>query len=736
MRFTSAQKCLDTIQAGDDVENVRSDNRRKINDLFNGVPPVDSQDAEKMNLHVNVNWGEGAVLFHHARRQYYNAFLRPGRFFKVAIPDAPEREKLSWQLFITSKLNRILKNSRPFYELYRSKFAAIVAHGIGIMLWRNKDSWRPSFVAIENLRVPTDTLCDLSNLVWFAEFKEWTPGELARKVFGKPSKKGWNKKAIQKILHEYHTYGPQQPDVTWENSPERMAELYKQNGSYYCGDAVPVIPVWNLYFLDDEDPDNVKWKLRVLPHEDCKGLGDKREFLFDDGDTAVADELSEIIHFNFGDLSNKAPFMYHSVRSLGFMLIEPCYYTNLMRCRMLQHVFENFNTMFRTTDPSGRARAPKIELWDRSFIPEGVSIVKRDERHMIDAQLLQVAMAQLRQLMSEASSSYTQEIDSGTRKEQTAYETAIKASMVNAMMSGLLAHAFMQERWAYMEICRRFCRKGSRDPDVKKFQRACSDFGIPTQFLDADLWDVEPEQPLGSGNPVMEMTQSKELMAIRPLLNPTAQEEVIHEHVSAITGDPRRAERLVPLEAPRPVSEASRDATWSFATLMQGLPVRIREELNVIDQIDTFIMLMAGKISQIEKQDNVGTPEDLIGLQTVAKQVGSLIQRLAQDLTQRDRVRRYSQEMGQLMNLLKAFGQRLAEKNGQMDPAKMQELQLAQRKAEQSMQIKQAQTEQKLQLKEKAAQQQVARDDAMAAAEIQRENMIAGAKASREILGE
>jgi hypothetical protein len=731
MNFTDPKKALDTIEAGAEVEQIRSNNRRKVNDLFNSVPPLSADDALRQNLKVNVNWGEAAVLAHHARRQYANAFIKPKRYFKIILPDCEDERCSDWELFMTKKINRPLKREKRYTELWRNRIASIVAHGIGPQIWYDQECWLPRFVSVENLRVPTDTQISFENLEWFSERREYTPGELSERVFGKGSLKGWNKAAIKKILAAYHDTNYEQTDYGWADRPEKMAEHYKQNGHFYSGDAVPSINLWHLYFLDRSEGKRIGWKMRVLPDRHVRGFSGRNpiEFLFNEGSRIRAEKLDQILQVQFGDLSNKAPFLYHSVRSLGFMLTEPCFWTNMARCRLLQHMFEGFNMLFQTSDPNGRIRALKVELMDRGFLPEGVRVVPAAERHQIDPNLVNMTMAQLKQLMQEASASYTQELDTGTKKEQTAYETAVKMSMVNAMMSGLLSHAFSQETHAYREICRRFTKKSGACPEAKQFQKDCKKYGIPPEWIDSEEWDIEPEVPIGAGNPVAEQSQIKALMDIKNQLSPVAQQEVMHTFVSIMTDNPHTADRMVPLDQSQKVSNAQKNAEFSFPVLMHGLPVSIAPELNVIDQIETLIGLLAGEIDLINRAGGEADFEKIVGLHTVAQHINKLIAQLAQDPNQKSAVKSYGDALGKLMNEVKAYEQRLAESEkaeqeqqgmSKEGMAKIAELQ-AKFEAQQQLEIMKA--EARMERENIAFANEQGRKDAETAAAIERENL-------------
>ncbi len=691
-----------------------------------------------MGLRVNVNWGEGPVIFAHARRQYYNAFLSRSNFFRVSLPLAPPEAQSEWGAFITRKINKILKASLAFIELYRSKFSSVVAQGMGPQMWTDPCSWRPTIVAVEDLRVATDTLISFENLEWFARRVIYTPGELADKVWGEYASEHWNKPAVQKILNEYKLLNYDNQTYDWMRTPEKMAELWKQNLGYLTSDAVPQISLWHFYYKQRDKNRKSSWTMRVLPEIGSVRGETRDEFLYDCGDEPVAQKLENLLHVQWGDLSVKSPFMVWAVRSLGFLLMEPCLWTNLTRCRLLQHTWEHMNEMFRVGDPAAKARAMKIELFDRCVIPEGVSIVPQSERHQVDSNLVESVMAQLKQLMSEASVTYTQSLDTGTQKEQTATEIMAKMNQVNALMSGLLMTAFIYETHAYKEICRRFCLSDSDDEDVRDFQRACKKFGIPRVYLDAEAWDIDPEIPMGSGNPTMEQAMIQTLMQARPQFDPTAQQEILHDFTIITTGDPKKAARWVPLDKKRGVTDAQRDAEFAFAVLMQGVPVRMKEGLNAIDQIETLMGLISGVIHRIETTGNMASDGEVAGLGMAVQYVKGLIQQMAQNPQERERTNNYMQGLQKLENSIRGFQQRLQQKkekeakeqNGQA--GEQMKLQLEAQKAALDSHIEQQKAQQDMAIqKQKAAQDQALKQKAFEG-EQRRKNMGAGLEFHRK----
>lgn len=748
MNFSTSSRVLATIRAGDTAEWERGSNRVKINNAANCAPPVDAETAKRIGLKINVNWGELMTLLSQARRIYRTAFFSSLNFFQVKIPKAPSDYQSEWESFITAEINKNLRRSLKYFELHESRWASVVCHGIGPMCWYDPYSWCPEYVAIEDLRIPTDTTLDHQNLDWWAVRKPYTPMELWKAVFGRSGstwnksagarvfKDYWDKNGIADILRNYkninYDYAPNAYD--WETTPEKFAELFKQDGGWFTSDAMPAIPLWHFYFLDNTIPREEGIYMCIVPDTGAIRGTPPDDFLYRSKDP-IAKKRERVLHCQYGDLSNKAPFLHHSVRSLGFALMEPTFYSNLTKCRMLQHIHDNFNIWLRSNDPVDKARAQVQEFGNLGIVRPGLEIMTQDKRHQIDGNLLEFGMAQLKQLQQEASAAYTQSTDTGTKREQTAFETSVKVQQVNAMMSGLLLKAFKYETYAYREICRRHCLFDSDDDDVKEFQKSCEEANIPRKWLDVRLWEIEPVTPLGMGNPTVAQAAAQQLLGILPLLDPTAQQEAKHEIVLTITGDPRKAARWAPLGKGRGITDAQRDAQLAFGTLMQGVPIAPREGLSAIDQFEAMLPLLAGKVVACEKK-GVASADEAAGLQEVSMYLEKLVQQLAQNPQEKQRVKQYGDTLGKLNNQIKALVQRGQEQaqqgngNGGLSPEQEAKIHAIMATTAAKVHAGQVKDQTKAKQNQEKFVREERRKDASAFAEIQRGNIKAKADAA------
>jgi len=319
------------------------------------------------------------------------------------------------------------------------------------------------------------------------------------------------------------------------------------------------------------------------------------------------------------------------------------------------------------------------------ILPEGVTFVKAGDRFQPRADLVQMGLSQNRQNMSENSSSFTQDVNDGTQKEMTATETMARVNSAGSLVSAMLNLAYGYEKFRYNEICRRFCIKNSDDPEVKKFQEKCKRDGIPDELMDVEFWEIEPEKTLGAGNKILQIAQSDKLMAARPAFDPDAQREILHIFTEVNTDDPQLANRLVPLKKPE-INDAIMEAQWASGALMQGLPVAIKQGINHIDYVEALLVAMQSVIQRIEESGGMATAQEILGLQNLANHLQQHMQIIAQDESQQQRVKQYGDSLGKMMNMVKAYGQRLQEQMqkqaeaSQVDPAAMAKVQAEQAK--------------------------------------------------------
>jgi ribosomal protein S15P/S13E len=161
--------------------------------------------------------------------------------------------------------------------------------------------------------------------------------------------------------------------------------------------------------------------------------------------------------------------------------------------------------------------------------------------------------------------------------------------------------------------------------------------------------------------------------------------------------------------------------------------------LNELDYIPALMASMAHVMEKIEAAGGMASSvEELIGLNNVAQHITDHIEILAKDEDNKAIVKEFGDQLGKLNNMLKAYGQRMAEKkqksNGGLDPevaAKIQATMVtAQAKAQNTKTAhaqwtaqRQVQFELEQNRKDQQTQAEIARENAKALSDIRNETM-------------
>lgn len=652
----------------------RGKNRALINNLFNGAPPYTDEETEADNVQVNVNFLESTRLGHEARTQFYQAFQKTGNYFTSRTDRGVPHKRAMYGSVRTKEMNKVMKSSIPYMECFRSKFALDVLHGIAPAGWRDSERWRPDAFGVEDVFIPASTLLTMSNLPFFAIKKTFTAPELIKLTRGAVADPGWNKKLCEACIEwvdreSISLMGANWPEI-W--SPEKMQERVKGDGGFYVSDSCPTISVFDFYFWVD-DGKTSGWKRRMILDSWSTPTGQgsavemtsraddifknfKGQFLYNPEDRIFASELNNIITWQFADLSAVAPFRYHSVRSLGFLLYNVCHLQNRLRCKFTESVFEQMLVYFRVKSMEDAQRVLKVDLVNRGFIDDTVDFVKAADRYQVNAPLVEMGLRENANLIAANTSSYTTAPSAAPRAnvEKTKFEVMSEVNAMTSMVSAALEQAYAYQMPEYREISRRFCIENSKDPEVRKMQANCVRQGVPLKLLyDPQCWDIEPERVMGAGNKTLEMAIAQQLMEYRNLYDPESQRKILHDVTLAITSDPGRADDLVP-ESVAKITDSVHDAQLAAGTLMQGLPVAVKSGMNHVEYVDTLLFTLSTIVQQGTK-----SAQRVKGMGMMGQNINEHIQLIAQNPEEKQRVRMYSDQLAKIMNAVKQLAHQI-----------------------------------------------------------------------------
>lgn len=756
MNFKDPDSIWTVIQRMIDAGLISSTNRTRINALYNGTPPYTDAEANENRIDTNVNWLEGTRQITAANRQYNNAFLKTGNFFHVGVDIGPVEKRSEWSNIITTEINRIMKKSARYYNVLEGQFSQVTLHGIGPVVWPRSKDWCPSLRGIEDVLVPTRTLTSMENLDYFAVLTTFTANDLYKMALCTDPDPGWNIPMVQKLVTYLHSLTGNNSNINdWDNwqFPEKVEEDLRGNGGYWNSDAVPAVRCYDFYYRMYHEKKGECWYRRIiLDRASSAGIAgiakipfeqkdaNFSDFLYTSKNRSVAKALTEILHVQFGDCSVVAPFRWHNVRSLGFMMYAATHAINRTRCKLMDAVNESMLTFFKNVAVGDEELPNKITLKNLGIMPQGLEYVTANERHRIDYNLVAGAINQSKQLISESASQFTQDANTGTNKEMTATEVIARVNASSELVGALLKRAYLYQTFQCQEIARRFWFIDH--PDCTKFREKCYKAGVPKYMFTPKGYEsvnIEVEQVMGNGNKMLEIAQADRLMQVRPLLPPESQREVLHMYALANTDDPKLANRLVPMDEER-LSSATEIASLAWGTLINGQQVAITRPINEIDYVETLLVMLDTEFKKINSGMVTPTKPLVLGLDNVIKHVSQHIALIAQDEQQMERVKQYNEVLKNASNYLRQYMQMLqetmAQQGQQPDPeleAKMKALvitaqskaQIAAENAAQKRQQKEIAFQSDQQRKALDAQQKMAIADGEAAATIMRDNATA-----------
>jgi hypothetical protein len=655
--FATPEQIATICEKMQTVERVRASDRAWIDVLANGGRPYTPDEVEKFQIQINVNWGGLRKIIQTANSQVNNALIYKDKFFTATSVNGPIEKRERYSTVFTSNINDLLKRGktgRQHMNLLKSRNAAVTLHGVGPIMWRNAYGLIGRFVPLENLLIPTDTLSDFSNLGQFAINMELTQAEFFDQTHGDHVDKRWNVAACRKILDDLAKPLDNTHTATFADQPEKRIEQFKQNRCYYDSDAASTV---KLRFFFYKNPEKGEWYRCVILKEGTSNQPEKKDFIYDGRDTPFAENLSHILHVQFGDNNLCAPLKYHSVRGLGAILYSAEECNNRILCETVQHTLLNLKTFLRIQNPSDRDRPKMLDLSQYSVVEDGVSIIPASERHQIDPRLVEYVQSQLRMIMSEGSTSYVQDVNKQSSQPETATKTNALVQTANVQVSAMLQSLYAQEVFYYEEIVRRALDKKCEEPAVVGFRNKCKKDGIPDELMVVSNWQIDPERVLGGGDQFLANQEANALLSQSQRFDPTSQRTILRKWATTTTRNPAMGDLLVPNDPTKatPGTVAAEDV---FGTLMEGIPASIREGIDRTTYVESMIGMLGSKVQMITAIDNMGTPQELLGLKTVEDHIGKNIQILAMDQTMKQRVKIYSDALGKIANLIKGFEQR------------------------------------------------------------------------------
>jgi hypothetical protein len=749
---------------------VRSLQRALINSLANGQPPYTPEEVEANQIKINCNDLTLTRTLQSARLQYTNAFLGQGRYFSAQTDMGPKHKRSLFSAIVAKEANLPYKESIDYYETMQAKFGSLCLHGIAPAVYQSQDCVMPDAIGIEDALIPGRTILGFKNMPFFMLRRTFTANEL--KEYTRKAKRdpGWNMPLVRRCEEWLDSEMVQMAGDNWTDlwSPEKWEERAKEDVGLCAGDEAPAIRCFDVYgYVGGDSEEESGWVRRIIldswstpainggsvSMERNKKMADKKgndltpskkgDFLFTSGDRKVATNWNQIVTFQFADLSAVTPRRYHSVRGLGWMLYASCHLKNRQWCKQNEAMFEALLQYFKVKSMDDVQRAMKLELANMGIIDETITPVPAAERWQPDVGLIEyVSQVNQQVIDANAKSSTGQPGQSQGKERESNFQRMADIQQINALVSAGLNEAYQYQVFEYRENFRRLLKPNSKDPLARTFRANCMRQGVPEKLLVPEAWDIQSERMMGGGNQTLEMMIATQLMGYRPMLDPEPQRIVLRDTIMALTKNPAKALELVP-ETPGKTTPATVMASNAATALLNGVDAPVETGVAHEEYVGEMLTILAQRIQKGNQAGGMVDTKELAGLQAIIKNTGDHIKIMAQDKSQKEKVKKMADMLKNLANMVKAFGQRLqqamkkkqadAAKNGNGKPSPLEQAKIATEaaKAKNKMSLAQQSHSQKTAQRQVSFEQKLKQDQQAHAAEIAKTDLETAANIHR-----
>ena len=120
-----------------------------------------------------------------------------------------------------------------------------------------------------------------------------------------------------------------------------------------------------------------------------------------------------------------------------------------------------------------------------------------------------------------------------------------EVNSTSQLIGSMLGRAYNYQEFKDREIARRFCISGSKDTQVNTFRTNVLKAGlVPVEALNFERWKVTRNRVIGNGNQMLQVATMDKMMSQYEKLDPTAQKQLLRGFFAANSRDYDLANRL------------------------------------------------------------------------------------------------------------------------------------------------------------------------------------------------
>lgn len=478
----------------------------QVRNQLEGGRPYDQAELEARGegFQTNVNFGDAAAQRDRTVLPYWKMVHDVPHVISVSVDSAsPDTDK--WNAAFQEAFGLFLKDWGADYKTnYMRQVKNYVDFGVGMVIWPDPDT-DPRFTTANVQRVYWPRGTKMSSKEWqmMLVVKEMTISDLYAKIRTEKDRKaakarGWNEEALKAaIVFSCRSSSGQYLNNSFDWT--KYQDLLVNNDMLLTTQYSPLEVVF-CYIRQFDGTIGCYAFPRVCTYEN----GQAEDFLY--RNDKYADSFDSIAAAIWYDTGTDA--MVHSIKGFG---IKNFFFSNLinrMKSKICDGAAINLSLNFkRTADIPDEA--PPVESYGFcNVFPEGLEQIVTYPQYQASERVLQM----LEQNQSTNNAQYreqAQQIGNTDTATQAKIMAALQGETNEASYSIYLSQI---GEGMFSQCFKRLRKKGSSNPDAKKFVERCKKRGIPEEVIfDAEI-RVEAGASAGMANPAVRAATFQQLI--------------------------------------------------------------------------------------------------------------------------------------------------------------------------------------------------------------------------------
>lgn len=687
-RFKKPGAILEEITTLRKDERYRREDRAKVSEFFNGAPPLTDEEAEELNITVNVNHLFGYTELAQAASQALARYTKPTNLFDVTLNAAPPGKGTLWGMEAATEASRVLRKITGFKTAYIGICGDATKHGEALMFYPNKTFPLPRQCPLSKMLIPSGSPANVIELPHFAIEHELSLRDLH--WYWEHAPAGWNTENLKRVLDAIYkdTLGDSQ-----SLDPDNIEELEyarQENSATSDGTTTRTPSAQVVYFYEVRcDKPGYPIDLTIMLRQESN-LADKSK-----NGTAVLYEregaipsISDCLHPFFMDCILGGAPKWHRILGLGTLNYQTNFAVELLVNRAQQATYEGSMNLWTARDTATREAAQQILMKHNGVLPEGLNMVQNRFAPNFAGILEMIQF--FRQAGSKNARGVTPNAGDGNDQleVQALFEQNLAASTANARTANWDDYADRMWEEAFSRLTNPLI--DSEDPgysEVMDFQTAMKRRGIPLYYLQPENVQVRGTRLAGDGMRSKELGIVQYLTTNRSQYAPEVQPKITRMCTALALDNYTLAEELTPIQeepdSPQRLRAESENAI--MLTTRKLLPQNADDvdELHVQAHFPAMEQLVS---DGVQFQKAAFTPPQADAFQKIGAHTLAHIERIEAKAmnSRKDPEREKAREMRNQLNQLAAMGEKLLHnmeqaqqgQEQQMDPTEQARLQL------------------------------------------------------------